>query len=128
MLEALSIVELSERLAEAEAVAAAFAPSPQQLREEAAAAEALATTNGTPPKSAKVVATMMRRWTEFLDVHGEAYEYNPEVGPTIELALRFQASGRVKGSASGGPGDAVVASPAHARKCTWAEAHAPRTS
>ena len=50
---ALSIEELLEKLTESEAAVAAFAPSPQQLRQEAAAAEALATANGTPPKSAK---------------------------------------------------------------------------
>ena len=97
---ALSIEELLEKLTESEAAVAAFAPSPQQLRQEAAAAEALATANGTPPKSAKVVGSMKRRWTEFLDVHGEAYGYDPEVRPTIELALHFQASGREEGSVS----------------------------
>ena len=26
-----------------------------------------------------------------IEVHGEAYEYDPEVGPTIDLAVHFQA-------------------------------------
>ena len=58
-----TIEQLRERLAEAEAAADAFGPTPQQLRDEAAAAEQLAKENGVPPKSAKVVSTLRRRWS-----------------------------------------------------------------
>ena len=64
----LTIEQLRERLAEAEAAADAFGPTPQQLREEAAAAEQLAKENGVPAKSAKVIETLRRRWSEFIDV------------------------------------------------------------
>ena len=62
----------------------------RQLREEAAEAERLAKEAGTPAKSAKVINTLARRWSEFLGVHGEAYGYDEAAGPTIELAVHFQ--------------------------------------
>ena len=78
----------------AEAAVAAFGPTPEQLREEAAEAERLATESGTPAKSAKVIGTLQHRWSDFLDVHGEAYVcvalFKEEEGPTIELAVHFQ--------------------------------------
>ena len=43
-----------------------------ELREEAAEAKRLAKESGTPAKSAKVISTLQRRWSDFLDVHGEA--------------------------------------------------------
>ena len=78
----------------AEAAVAAFGPTPEQLREEAAEAERLATESGTPAKSAKVIGTLQHRWSDFLDVHGESYVcvalFEEEEGPTIELAVHFQ--------------------------------------
>ena len=53
----------------------AFGPTPEQLREEAAETERLAKESGTPAKSAKVIGTLQRRWSDFLDVHGEAYGF-----------------------------------------------------
>ena len=85
-----SIDELWAALERAEAAVAAFGPSPEQLREEAAEAERLAKEAGTPAKSAKVINTLARRWSEFLGVHGEAYGYDEAAGPTIELAVHFQ--------------------------------------
>ena len=49
---------------------AAFGPSPEQLREEAAKAEQLAKESGTPAKSAVVIRQLERRWREFLDANG----------------------------------------------------------
>ena len=85
-----SVAELLAELDAAEAAVAAFGPSPEQLREEAAEAERLAKENGVPPKSAKVIGGLERRWQEFLEVHGEAYEYDEAIGPTIDLAMHFQ--------------------------------------
>ena len=85
-----SIDELWAALEQAEAAVAAFGPSPEQLRQEAAEAERMANETGTPAKSAKVIHTLARRWSEFLGVHGEAYEYDEGTGPTIELAVHFQ--------------------------------------
>jgi hypothetical protein len=87
-----TIEQLQAELCAAEAVVAAFGPTPEQLREEAAEAERLAKENGVPAKSAKVIAVLERRWREFLEVHGAAYEYDAETGPTIELAVHFQVS------------------------------------
>ena len=81
-------------LAEAEAAIAALGPTPEELREEAAEAEKLAKENGTPAKSAAVIRSLERRWREFLAVHGEAYAFDPDVGPTIELAVHFQVRRR----------------------------------
>ena len=81
---------LWQELNAAEAAVAAFGPTPEQLRAEAAAAERLAKENGTPAKSAAVIKSLARRWTEFIDVHGDAYEYDAASGPTIELAIHFQ--------------------------------------
>ena len=85
-----TIAELLLELGAAEAAIAAFGPTPEQVREEAAEAERLAKENGTPAKSAKVIGVLQRRWSEFLDVHGDAYGYEEEIGPTIELAIHFQ--------------------------------------
>ena len=46
---------LWQELNAAEAAVAAFGPTPEQLRAEAAAAERLAKENGTPAKSAAVI-------------------------------------------------------------------------
>ena len=81
---------LMQELDAAEAAVAAFAPSPEQLREEAAEAEQLAKESGTLAKSAAVIRQLERRWREFLDAHGEAYEYEEAAGPTIDLAVHFQ--------------------------------------
>ena len=64
--------QLRQELEAAEAAVAAFGPSPEQLREEAAKAEQLAKESGTPAKSAAVIRQLERRWREFLDAHGEA--------------------------------------------------------
>ena len=87
-----TIEELWAELDAAEAAVASFGPSPEQLREEAAEAERLAKENGTPAKSAKVIGVLRRRWSDFLELHGEAYGYEAEDGPTIELAVHFQVS------------------------------------
>ena len=84
------IEALTAELDAAEAAVAAFAPTPEQLREEAAKAEAMAKENGTPAKSAAVIRSLERRWREFLEAHGDTYEYDEASGPTIELAVHFQ--------------------------------------
>ena len=86
----LTLEELWAQLAAAEAAMASFGPSAEQLREEAAEAEQLARENGTPAKSAKVIGVLRRRWSDFLELHGEAYGFEVEDGPTIELAVHFQ--------------------------------------
>ena len=87
-------LQLWMELNAAEAAVAAFGPTPEQLREETAEAERLATESGTPAKSAKVIGTLQHRWSDFLDVHGESYVcvalFEEEEGPTIELAVHFQ--------------------------------------
>ena len=69
-----TIDELWADLDAADAAVAAFGPTPEQLREEAAEAERMASENGTPAKSAKVIGVLRRRWSDFLDVHGDAYK------------------------------------------------------
>ena len=48
-------------------------PSAEALREEAAEAERLVARDGVPPKTAAVVRSLMRRWSAFLEVHGDEY-------------------------------------------------------
>lgn len=74
----------------AEAALVTFGPTSEQLREEAAEAERLARENGTPAKSLKVIETLLHRWKTFLEVHGCAYGFKEDEGPTIELAVHFQ--------------------------------------
>ena len=85
-----TIEELWVELEAATAAVAAYGPTAEQLREEAAEAERLAKESGTPAKSAKVIGVLRRRWSDFLELHGEAYGFEAEVGPTIELAVHFQ--------------------------------------
>ena len=85
-----TLAALRAELSAAEAAVAVFGPSPEQLRAEAAEAERLAKENGTPAKSARVIGVLARRWKEFLEVHGDAYEYDASIGPTIDLAVHFQ--------------------------------------
>ena len=53
-----TIDELWADLDAADAAVAAFGPTPEQLREEAAEAERMASENGTPAKSAKVIGVL----------------------------------------------------------------------
>ena len=92
-----TLEELRQELEAAEAAVAAFGPSPEQLREEAAKAEQLAKESGMPAKSAAVIRQLERRWREFLDAHGEAYGYEEAAGPTIELAVHFQVRDGARG-------------------------------
>ena len=92
-----TLEQLRQELEAAEAAVAAFGPSPEQLREEAAKAEQLAKESGTPAKSAAVIRQLERRWREFLDAHGEAYGYEEAAGPTIELAVHFQVRDGARG-------------------------------
>ena len=85
-----TIDELWANLDAADAAVAAFGPTPEQLWEEAAEAERMASENGTPAKSAKVIGVLRRRWSDFLDVHGDAYGFQANECPTIELAVHFQ--------------------------------------
>ena len=94
-----TLEQLRQELEAAEAAVAAFGPSPEQLREEAAKAEQLAKESGTPAKSAAVIRQLERRWREFLDAHGEAYGYEEAAGPTIELAVHFQMRDGARGRA-----------------------------
>ena len=55
-----TIDELWANLDAADAAVAAFGPTPEQLREEAAEAERMASENGTPAKSAKVIGVLRR--------------------------------------------------------------------
>ena len=87
-----TIDELWANLDAADAAVAAFGPTPEQLREEAAEAERMASENGTPAKSAKVIGVLRRRWSDFLDVHGDAYGFQANECPTIELAVHFPIS------------------------------------
>ena len=74
------------------AVAACY-PSAEALREEAAEAERLAARDGVPPKTAAVVRSLMRRWSAFLEVHGDEYGFDVSIGPTVDLAVTFQTHG-----------------------------------
>jgi hypothetical protein len=86
------IAKLLKELGAAEAAVAALGPTPEEVREEAAEAERLAKENGMPAKSAKVIDVLLRRWSDFLDTHGDAYGFKTDEGPTIELAVHFQVS------------------------------------
>ena len=41
------------------------------------------------PKTQKQVDLVRRKWLRFLDAHGEAYGFDKDVGPTLELAKHF---------------------------------------
>ncbi len=45
-----------------------------------------------PAKSAKVIDVLRRRWSDFLHMHGDAYGFEADERPTIELAVHFQMS------------------------------------
>ena len=85
-----TIEELEEELRAAEAELASVRPSDEQLRAEAAEVEANAARNGIHAKTSAIVYTMQRRWLAFLEKHGEAYGYDADEGPTVELAKHFQ--------------------------------------
>ena len=70
-------------------------PSAEERRAEAAAADALAASGaGAVAKTAIGVAGRLRRqWLRWLTEHGEAYEYDASVGPTVEHVLHFQTHG-----------------------------------
>ena len=67
-------------------------PSAEERRAEAAMAESLAASGaGAVAKTAVGVAGRLRRqWLRWLTEHGDAYEYDATVGPTVEHVLRFQ--------------------------------------
>ena len=56
---------LWRELEEAQQALDSLRPSPEALRQEAAEAERLAQENGMPPKSAKVIASLSKKWNEF---------------------------------------------------------------
>ena len=85
-----TVEQLWAELDAADAAVAAFGPTPEQLREEAVEAERLAKENGTPAKSAEMIGVLRRRWSDFLDVHGDAYGFEANEGPTVDLAMHFQ--------------------------------------
>ena len=70
-------------------------PSAEERRAEAAAAESLAASvAGAVAKTAIGVAGRLRRqWLRWLAEHGEAYEYDATVGPTVGHVLHFQTHG-----------------------------------
>ena len=37
-----------------------------------------------------MIGVLRRRWSDFLEVHGDAYGFAAIEGPTIELAVHFQ--------------------------------------
>ena len=88
-----SVEELWQHFAEAEAAVAALGPTPEQLRSEASEAERLARESGTHAKTAAAIRALQRRWSDFLDAHcvGDAYGFDEAEGPTVELAVKFQA-------------------------------------
>ena len=84
------------RSAQAAMIAASeTVPSAEERRAEAAAADALAASGaGAVAKTAIGVAGRLRRqWLRWLTEHGEAYEYDASVGPTVEHVLHFQTHG-----------------------------------
>ena len=78
------------RLAAAEEGLRRTQPSAEELRAEAQRAEELAKEHGQAPKTGGVVKGLARRFSEFLELHGEAYGYQATEGPSIELAIKFQ--------------------------------------
>ena len=85
------LAQLRAAVEAAEARLGALRPSPEQLRSEAAEAERRAMACGAlSPKTSQLVQSMQSRWCEFLDVHGDSYEYDPAKGPSVELAVHFQ--------------------------------------
>ena len=88
------LARLRAAVASAEARLDDLRPSPQQLRDEAAEAERRALACGAlSPKTSQLVQSMASRWCDFLVVHGDAYGYDPAIGPTIKLAVQFQTHG-----------------------------------
>ena len=75
--------------------ASATLPSAEERRAEAAAAESLAVSGaGAVAKTAVGVAGRLRRqWLRWLTEHGDAYEYDATVGPTVGHVLHFQTHG-----------------------------------
>ena len=90
--EAMADVEALLRSAQAALTRASeTVPSAEERRAEAAAAEALAASGaGDVAKTAVGVAGRLRRqWLRWLAEHGEAYEYDATVRPTVEHVLHF---------------------------------------
>ena len=69
--------------------AKAFVPSDEQIRKRIAEREKQAGEHGHVPKTQKQIDLVRRKWLRFLDAHGEAYGYEAEVGPTVDLVRRF---------------------------------------
>ena len=84
---------LWRELEEAQEALESLRPSPEALRQEAAEAERLAHENGVPPKSAKVIASLSKKWNEFLLVHGEEYEFDEQVRPSASCRHGVRADG-----------------------------------
>ena len=85
-----SALELLERLrAEADAADAALQPTPEQERERMEVVRERAVEHGGNAKAGKVhgfVGCMRRNFERFVEKHGVAYEYDAEVGPTLEIS------------------------------------------
>ena len=92
-MSSVELTRLREAFITAEEAVNALQPSPELLRNEAAEAERLADKNGTPANTSQAVASLERRWRDFLELHGDAYGYNEADGPTIEHAVHFQTIG-----------------------------------
>ena len=86
---------LRRAVAEERAALAAVRPSLADERAQVAAAEArLERLDGVAnPKTRAAVLTIAHQFEAFVEAHGEAYGYDAAVGPTVELALRFQSHG-----------------------------------
>ena len=86
---------LRRAVAEERAALAAVRPSLADERAQVAAAEArLERLDGVAnPKTRAAVMTIAHQFEAFVEAHGEAYGYDAVVGPTVELALRFQSHG-----------------------------------
>ena len=80
--------------AAAEAEATAPGVSAEEQRRIIAAAEALASSEaGVPAKSSRVIASLLNKWVDFVEMHGDEYGYDAAAGPTVELAKHFSSWG-----------------------------------
>jgi len=76
--------------------ASATLPSAEGRRAEAAAAESLAVSGAgavAKPAAVGVAGRLRRQWLRWLTEHGDAYEYDATVGPTVEHVLHFTRHG-----------------------------------
>jgi len=74
---------------QAEADAASHRDTPEKKRQRIAELEERARLFGDPVKQSKQAKVLERKWVRFLLAHGDEYDFDEDVGPTVKLVEHF---------------------------------------